>query len=110
MPPGIRLGSVRAMHGDLSFVAFKLTLACWHGAAVVIRLVVSCGLWHYSVRASLNAFGVELVLLPRAYMNIRAPIWQRIKEYELDMTATDLYPVEQGGYALKRRYLLVAKN
>jgi hypothetical protein len=80
------------------------------GAAVVIRFCVRCGLSHHLVWASPNTFGIELPLPPHAYMNIRAPIWQPIKENERDMMVSDLYPVEQGSDALKRRYLLVPKN
>jgi len=80
------------------------------GAAVVIRFCVRCGLSHHLVWASPYTFGIELPLPPHVYMNIRAPIWQHIKETERDMTVSDLCPVEQGSDALKRRYLLVPKN
>jgi hypothetical protein len=41
---------------------------------------------------------------------MRVSIWQPIKENERDMTVSDLCPVEQGGDALKRRFLVVPQN
>jgi len=80
------------------------------GDPVVIRFCVRCGLSHYLAWVLANTLGIELPDPMYAYMNIRVPIWQHIKDNERDMTVFDLCPVEQGSDALKRRYLLVPKN
>ncbi len=80
------------------------------GTAVVIRFCVRCGLSHRLDWASPSTFGIELPLPPYAYMNIRAPFWQPIKENERDITVSDLCPVEQVSDASKRRYLPVPLN
>ena len=78
------------------------------GGAVVIRFCVRCGLSHRLDWMYPNALRIEVPYgLNR---NILVPVWQPIKENERDMTVSDLCPVEQGGDALKRRYLLVPKN
>ena len=77
--------------------------------SVAIRFCVRCGLSHYLVWTSPQALGMQGVPYP-PYINMRVPIWQHIKENERDMTVSDLCPMEQGGDALKRRYLLVPKN
>ncbi len=78
------------------------------GDSVVIRFCVRCGLSHCLVWTFLHALGME-VTYP-LNINMRVSIWQPIKENERDMTVSDLCPVEHGGDALKRRYLLVPQN
>src|SRR5258708_1769984 len=80
------------------------------GDAVVIRFCVRCGLSHHLTWTSPLTLGLELPLPPHAYMNIRTPIWQPIRENERDITVSDLCPVEQGSDASKPRYLLCPKN
>jgi hypothetical protein len=77
--------------------------------SVVIRFCVRCGLSHWLVWTSPYSLGMQEAPYP-SNLNMRVPIWQRIKENEQDMTVSDLCPMEQGGDALKRRYLLVPKN
>jgi len=79
------------------------------GDPVVIRFCVRCGLSHYLVWTSPQAIGIQEVPY-NLVISMRVPIWQYIRENEQDMTASDLCPVEQGGDALKRRYLLVPEN
>jgi len=78
------------------------------GDSMVIRFCVRCGLSHHLGWTFPNALGIE-VPYP-LNINMRAPIWQHIKENERDTTVSDLCPVEQGSDASKRRYLLVPKN
>ena len=79
------------------------------GDSVVIRFCVRCGLSHSLAWASPYTLGIQEVPYP-LNIHMRVPFWQHIKENERDMTVSDLCPVEQGGDALKRRYLLVPLN
>ncbi len=78
------------------------------GTPVVIRFCVRCGLSHLLSGGTPYTLGMQVPYSANTHMQV--PYWQHINEDERDMTVSDPCPVEHGSDALKRRYLLVAKD